>query len=121
MLLISASVLAVTHYLAIELYLYWIYPWFDMVIHTLGGAVVALGYMSIRDFIPSFKSSWQRFVPTMIFVLLVAISWELFEIWVGIPLDEPDYLLDTASDLILGLVGGAIGYLVASRLKELEV
>lgn len=121
MLLISASVLAVTHYFAIELYLYWIYPWFDMVTHTLGGAVVVLGYISISDFIPSFKSTWQKFIPATTFVLLIAISWELFEVWAGIPLDEPGYLLDTASDLILGLVGGTIGYLVASRLKELEV
>lgn len=121
MLLISASVLAVIHYLAIELYLYWIYPWFDMITHSLGGVVVALGYMSVRDFFPSVGLVWQKFIPTMLFVLAVAFAWELFEIWAGIPLDEPDYLLDTITDLVLGLSGGVVGYLVAKQLKNLEV
>lgn len=119
--IITALVLAVTHYLAIEFFLYWRYLWFDMVTHTLGGATVALGLFSLKDFWPKMPAFFLRLFPVVIFVFLVAIVWEVFEIWAGISMTEPNYLADTALDLVLGILGGAIGFVVARSIKTLDV
>lgn len=110
--------MAVTHYLAIELFLYWRYPWFDIPMHFIGGCVVALGYLSLRDFIPKLSSRWFVFLPTVIFVLVIALLWEIFELAAGITMQE-GYLVDTVADVILGLFGGVTAYFVGSRVKEI--
>lgn len=115
---ITASVFAVTHYLSVELYLYWRYLWLDIPMHLIGGSVVALGYLSIRDFVPKLPAHWFIFVPTMIFVLTVAILWEVFEAVAGIVVQNSS-MISTVADVIFGLLGGAIGYLVGSRIKEI--
>ena len=115
---ITATVMAVTHYLAIELYLYWRYPWFDIPMHFIGGSVVALGYLTARDFIPKLPHRLFAFVPTMIFVFSIALLWELFELVAGITMQN-GYVIDTVTDVILGLLGGTVGYFVGSRIKEI--
>lgn len=113
--ILTASTLAVTNYLALEFYLYWLYLWFDMPMHFLGGLTAALGYLALRDFFPRLPKTLFRISLTLSFVFLVAVAWELFEVWAGIPLHEPDYILDTLMDLCLGLLGGAVGYFVGKR------
>lgn len=115
---VTASVMAVTHYLAIELFLYWRYPWFDIPMHFLGGSVVSLGYLTARDFIPKLTQGWFTFIPTIIFVFSIALLWELFELVAGIT-TQNGYLVDTVVDIILGLIGGTVGYFVGSRIKEI--
>lgn len=110
--------MAVTHYLAIELYIYWRYLWFDIPMHFIGGSVVALGYLSIRDFIPKLPSAWFKFVPTIFFVFAIAITWEVFELAAGITMQN-GYMVDTVADVIFGLIGGSVGYFVGSRIKEI--
>lgn len=110
--------MAVTHYLAIELFLYWRYPWFDIPMHFLGGCVVALGYLSARDFIPKLPSRWFVFVSTIFFVFSIALLWEAFELVAGITMQD-GYVVDTMIDVILGLLGGTVGYFVGSRIKEI--
>lgn len=116
--LITASVMAVSHYLAIELYIYWRYPWFDIPMHFIGGSVVALGYLSIRDFVPKLPSRLFTFVPAIIFVFGIALLWELFELVAGITMQN-GYVIDTVADVIFGLFGGTVGYFVGSRIKEI--
>ncbi len=116
--LITATVMAVTHYLAIELYLYWRYPWFDIPMHFIGGSVVALGYLTLRDFVPKLPAHWFTFVPTIIFVFSIALLWELFELVAGITVQN-GYVIDTVADVIFGLFGGTVGYFVGSKIKEI--
>lgn len=119
--LIAASVLAVTNYLAIELYLYWYYPWMDLLTHALGGAVVALGIFCLNDFWPRLPKRFQSFTSVMSFVVVVAVFWELFEIWAGISIGTPGYAVDTVLDLIMGLSGGLIGYFVGKSISDIDV
>ena len=110
--------LAVTHYLALELHLYWRYLWLDMPIHLLGGAVVALGYLSVKDFMPHWSDRWFQIVVVAGFVFVIAILWEIFEFAIGVEFDQDRYLFDTLSDLFIGFAGGLVGYFVGSRIQN---
>ncbi len=48
-------------------------------------------------------------------VVIVGIGWELFELWAGI-LREANFALDTTLDILMDVVGGISGFLLASRL-----
>lgn len=100
--------LAVVHIVALELYLYWKFPWFDVPMHLLGGVAVALGYSILcTRFSPRFQTlSWY-----IISVLFIGIGWECFEYVAGISLvREESFLLDTALDLCMDTLGGILGY-----------
>lgn len=118
--LISFSLLAVLHAIAIKLFLYWHFSWLDNVMHLYGGAVVALGVYTLVD-LKLFKHHWLTGVRVVFVVFFVAVVWELFELSSGIThLFDSDYIPDTASDLFMGVVGGSLGYLVASRIQKLR-
>lgn len=86
--------------------------------HFIGGSVVALGYLSTRDFIPKLPSRWFVFIPTFFFVFFIAVLWEAFELVAGITMQD-GYILDTMTDIVLGLFGGTVGYFVGSRIREI--
>lgn len=115
---ITIAVLAVMHYLSLQFHLYWLYPWFDLLMHAWGGAAVALGWFTLRDFLPRLRVEWLSLVPTLSFVFFIALLWEVFEAVSGISQNNPDFLSDTIGDLVFGLGGGFIGYLMAKRLHD---
>lgn len=117
--LAAASVLAAVHVLSLEFFLYWRYLWLDIPMHILGGAVVALAFFVPYDFGAPLPKRWLSPLPVLLFVLLVALFWEAYEILIGIPFG-PDHTVDTISDLGAGLLGGALGFLVARRLYFLS-
>ena len=87
--------------------------------HVLGGAVVALGVLTLYDFRVPIPKRWANLVPVVLMVIVVALLWEWYEILIGIPIED-DYEVDTIIDLIAGTVGGIIGYFVGSRLQGLR-
>ena len=115
--LIAFSLLAVIHYLALQLYLYWRLEWFDIPMHLFGGAVVALGIFTLKD-LRIIPKTWLSLRFVLLLVLLVAGVWELFELYTGIPIDN-SYYFDTALDIIMGLAGGYVGYIVGKSLHRL--
>lgn len=117
--LIAASVLAVVHYVSLELYLYWRYLWLDMPVHALGGAIVALAVFVPYDLGFKGPKRWLELKSVLLIVLMVALIWEVYELMIGIPIED-DYLFDTITDLLMGLGGGLIGYLVGKRLYEFK-
>ena len=115
---VSLTVLAVCHYLSLHFYLYWIYPWLDIPMHGVGGSVVALGWYAARDFSDHLPERTLGLWSTLAVVLAVALAWEAYEVLIGISIDEPGYWSDTVADLLIGLLGGLVGYQVARRLRE---
>lgn len=119
--LVSLSILAGIHLIALKLFLYWRFLWFDIPMHILGGSVVVLGafaFVELRLPLAKFlvKNIWWTFG----FVLTIMVGWELFELWAGIPILD-NYAKNTASDLISGFVGSIIGYIVARKMTNFNL
>jgi hypothetical protein len=100
----STALLAVAHTVASAEYLYWQYRWLDTPMHLLGG--FALGSLVIALL---FRYRPAYYVAAMLFV---AISWEVFEVALGLP-QPADYLLDTAHDLLNDTLGAGAAFILA--------
>jgi len=119
-MLIAASVLATVHVISLELHLYWKHLWLDIPMHALGGAVVALGIFTLHDLMPHFPRRFLYPVPVLLFVLVVALAWEVYELGIGIPIED-DFEIDTIVDIVMGMLGGIIGYVVGYSVSTLNL
>lgn len=105
------------HFLANKFYLYFAWWWFDILMHFLGGVLVG-GFVLwlIRFEVPiSIRHSIPLFATAFAAIMLVGISWEVFEYFFGIHTAQ-NYTLDTTLDLATGVVGMMSAYLLAKRI-----
>lgn len=108
------------HLLAIEFYLYWVFVWFDVLVHFFGGALVALTafwFLFAARIIPRIPSTVSALlVSALAATLFIGIAWEIFEYTIN-AFSATNYLLDTAADLIADVVGAlaAVFYIRRSR------
>jgi hypothetical protein len=113
-----AILVAVLHYFALELSLYWTTDWFDILMHFLGGAVIGLMVMFIfftSGYIKYPNDHWVVVLSvTLGAVLIVGLTWELWEIFVGFT-DVLNDLNDTVMDLIMDMIGGSAAYLYSKK------
>lgn len=116
--LITFSLLAVVHYVALQLFLYWRFWWFDIPMHFIGGTVVALGIFTLYDLRLPLPARYLKLIPVVLLTFVVAMVWEVFELGIGIPIEE-DYIFDTTLDLIMGLLGGVLGYVVGVNVRKI--
>ena len=107
---------AILNYAGIKYNLYWIYNWYDIVMHMLGGLWVSLFSMSIfiyffRDVSnPDYNKNILKIV--LFALLFMTLSWEVFELLGKITFlsDGKLYWFDTIKDIIDGFIGGIGGY-----------
>lgn len=111
--------IAVAHYLAYEFTLYYQYPWLDVPMHILGGITAAFGFLLLPVFHIELPERYIDLLPVLAFVLVIGLVWELFEIWIGLPLIEGTYEQDLFGDLAMDLVGGALGFYLGRRINRL--
>ncbi len=116
--LTTLSVLAGIHFLALNFYLYWKFWWFVVIAHGLGGAAIALGAYTLYDLRVPLPDRLLNLIPVVCGVIIIALSWEVFEIYIGVPIED-NYLFDTIIDLFMALVGGIIGFFVGKALRTL--
>lgn len=113
-LLVSTTLVAVLHKLALMYSLYWTLSWFDIITHSLGGFVI--GIMTLFVFFTSGyikypKDHWIVVLSVTIgAVLIVGLTWELWELFVGFT-DVIKDRGDTVLDLIMDIVGATAAYL----------
>lgn len=85
--------------------------------HLLGGFVAALAaYAAIVTVTEVSISAEKSLLGIMLAVLTIAIGWEIFEYVLGITTDA-GLSLDTMSDMLFGLVGGLVGWCVATTIR----
>ncbi len=117
--LIASSILAVVHIISLKLSLYWFFLWLDLPVHMLGGAVIALGVFTLYALRVPLPKRWLCMSCVVSFVFIIALLWEVYEIRIGIIVFEEDYIIDTLTDLLMGTIGGFIGYYVGSRMQTI--
>ena len=99
--LFTASLTVVLHSIGTEHDWYWIYPWFDVITHLLGG--FSLGLLAALVY----RNKKRSVALSLGTVLVLIIGWEVFEIlFVSMPIEELGYSIGTAKDVLVGL-GGA--------------
>ncbi len=117
----AALVLAASHITALSFALYFTYSWLDIVMHLLGGFVVALGIGILPYIRIHLPPVWNSLSGYLILVLLVGVLWESFELWAGIwRFIDPDFFLDTVLDLCMDICGGVLGYICTTTLQKIE-
>ena len=96
-----------------------IYP-FDKIVHTLSGVLTAFGAREIIDQASGKPDQmWFKALFSMAFVALVAVLWECFEFSMdqiaGMHMQEliSTGVADTMFDMIVALIGGTIGTILA--------
>jgi hypothetical protein len=109
---------AVLHKIALSLSLYWNIWWFDILMHFLGGALIALITLFFIYDSKFFNFSIKK--PIIIFsaaigmTLIIGLSWELWELFVGFT-DAYTDQVDTIADLINDTLGAITVYLYSKN------
>ncbi len=114
---------AIFNYIGIKYNLYWIYKWYDIPMHLLGGFCVGLFslflYKNFNKNISIVNYRRKVFVFVFLILLFVTVSWEIFELIGGITfLTDKGYWLDNIGDIMNGLLGGIVAYLFFIRNKK---
>ncbi len=118
-LVVLIIAIVIAHYLATFYYWYWLFPWLDMVMHTISGAWFAgavLWWMFFsRNPVPT-VSFTRIFTLGVGSALAVGVLWEVYGVAVaflsGVP---PNALPDTLSDIFFGGFGGLLTVLFVRR------
>jgi hypothetical protein len=86
------------------------YSWFDIMMHFLGGLFVALSalwFFFESGYIHLHKSIKNVVLVAVGSIILIGVSWEVFELLAGVPI-ENNFALDTTIDAIMDGLGAAL-------------
>lgn len=111
--LFSAFILSVllllVHLYALHAFLYWHHRWLDIPVHIVGGAAAG-------SFLLAFGTT-RRTSTYFICMLAVFVGWEVFEYFGHISTGQPDYWIDTAKDVVDGLIGSCVTFFLARKTR----
>jgi len=112
-LLVAFSV-GVLHQWALGSYLYWVYDWFDILMHFLAGLCVSLFSLWLFYFSPLAREAPKNKKAVLFVslgaVLILGLFWEVFELFIWHTYDEPNFVADTLGDIVLDILGGFVAY-----------
>jgi hypothetical protein len=118
--LLLAFQLAFVHMVALKFSLYWEIDWFDNLMHLFGGVVLSLLLYTLVDINVLGKrwvKSWRRMT---VLVVTVVLSWEVMGVLMTMRFKD-NFISDTSSDLVFGILGSVIGWFIGRQLKKLEL
>lgn len=116
LLLVALLVLGLDK-IAQDNFLYWTYWWYDIMMHFLGGFLVAgiALWFFLRFFRPDFKNAKCAFTVAVATGIIVGIGWEFFEYFSGALLQQEGSIVgDTALDLVMDTVGACAVWAIIS-------
>ena len=115
---ILLTMIAILHVTALEFFLYWLYPWFDIMMHFLGGLFVglsALWFFFQSGYVRINQSIWNIIIVSVSSIILIGVGWEIFEVMAGVPIIG-NYILDTATDLVMDVIGVTVATFVFTKI-----
>ncbi len=106
--------------------LYWFYPQFDLLLHTLAGLWIALVLLWLASSFGQINSMKEykvkSFLIAFISAALLGIIWEILEnIFQLSSVNSSNYAFDTAMDVFTDALGGALAYLYFVQRKKNKV
>lgn len=104
--LVASALIALFHILALEYFWYWVYWWFDIPMHIVGGFII--GMLVFLFVYPSSPVKALLFVIGA--VLTVGVGWEVFEYINGMFI-EGTFFPDTYHDIFADCAGALLAYL----------
>lgn len=107
------AVIGVLHLIGLEYFLYWRLWWYDILLHSLGGAWVALAALWFLTTIGWRVGTLQVLLATIV----VGAGWEVWEFTFGI-FGEDNYTFDTSLDMFMDMVG-AVFVVWITRTREM--
>lgn len=98
--LLSSSLTLVLHVAGIEFHLYWVFSWYDILTHILGGVSLGLLFLIL-----------SKGKNVFLILLLIIILWEVFEVFVkGIDISTMEYWIDSITDVVVGLLSAYLSF-----------
>ncbi len=119
--LVTVSTLGITQHGALTFDLFSTHAWIDIPMHFLGGVAVAFGFLFFTYLFPRVLSRYRSVFFTLASVLAVSLVWEIFEIYIGIPLLEEGFGMDLIKDLCFDMVGGYIGIIIGKNVAQARI
>lgn len=118
------AVVGVLNYIATVNHLYWFVYEFDSAVHFLSGATLSAFFLWLYFFSgffnPPNRDLKKFFFVSVLGVVLVAVSWEVYELFLGeAAVQKAEYAYDTSLDLIMDFLG-AMAFCFYGYLKEVE-
>ncbi len=89
---------------------YWIFRWFDIPMHILGG--VFAGYLGMIGYVFATRNRRPPAWVSVLSALAVGIAWEILEHQYGLAGLDPVHRFDTLKDLVDDMMGGVIALLI---------
>lgn len=119
--ILLALVISIAHIAALNFYLYRTFWWFDIVMHFLGGLLVALTSLWVYITIHKEKKYSQRKTLLIAFfgIVVVGVIWEVFEYFAGISPGD-GFVIDTTMDSVMNLLGAGVGLLYFNHTYNVE-
>jgi hypothetical protein len=103
--LVLAAKLSWLHTTALGSYWYWYFPWLDVPVHFLAGAIMASAVIGV------FGAVYRPYL-FLLMMVVGAIGWEVFELFINYE-REANFVLDTSLDLLMDTLGIIIIYALA--------
>ncbi len=118
--LILAMLFLGLHFAGIAFYLYWMYWWYDVLMHFLAGIIGGLSAYWVLFCSGRLLSKHDISRKTSVLIVLacmmvVGVGWEVFEYMYDIAGSGEGYVLDTMNDLVLDGCGAALAVIMATR------
>ena len=116
---ICAVALLCLHLLGNDGY-YFIYSWYDIMMHILGGLTIGLlAYQVAKSHLKPAQFSAKKIV---IAVFLIGLAWEIFEAIfdiAGAPVGTKAYYIDTVKDLMDDCIGAILAINIAGLINKI--
>lgn len=104
------AVVALLHIVGTWLSLYWVFWWYDILVHFLASIWVAFATTWIAQHLELKHTMLWVFCA----VFLVSVGWEFFEYIIGAT-DRNTMYLDTAVDISMNMLGAGVGIVFTRR------